>query len=106
MRKKTPKKLAPLRRITDYFTPVTGGRMIEVLECGHQQSRKEDIYGPTNAYRRRCHRCLAAELRQGVEEQAQGSQSDLQGSKVSGLGKSQDAVDAVRDPLESKPSHR
>lgn len=29
----------------------------EVYECGHKAVRKSDIYGPTNAARRRCHQC-------------------------------------------------
>lgn len=33
------------------------GSRFEVLECGHVQIQKSDIYGPTNAYRRRCLGC-------------------------------------------------
>jgi hypothetical protein len=29
----------------------------ELYECGHHYRQKEDIYGPTNAYRRRCTHC-------------------------------------------------
>lgn len=29
----------------------------ERLECGHIVRIKQDIYGPTNAYRRRCREC-------------------------------------------------
>jgi hypothetical protein len=29
----------------------------ETLECGHTIHRKHDIYGYTNAYRRRCRHC-------------------------------------------------
>jgi hypothetical protein len=36
------------------------GRVVEVLECGHKQTQKEDIYGPTNAYKRRCRKCASA----------------------------------------------
>lgn len=31
--------------------------LFEVYECGHKAVRKSDIYGPTNANRRRCHQC-------------------------------------------------
>ena len=40
----------PLRKI------VTFGE-IETLECGHEQRQVQDLIGPTNAVRRRCHRC-------------------------------------------------
>lgn len=33
------------------------GVQTETLECGHVVRRKSDIYGPTNAYRRRCWKC-------------------------------------------------
>lgn len=46
----------PLRTIVDTFTNEHGSIM-ERLECGHAQVRKSDIYGPTNAYRRRCRKC-------------------------------------------------
>jgi len=52
----TKKPLAPLRTIVDERND-GHGRIIEVLECGHEQPRKNDIYGPTNALRRRCRRC-------------------------------------------------
>jgi hypothetical protein len=29
----------------------------ELYECGHVFTQKEDIYGPTNAFRRRCGAC-------------------------------------------------
>ncbi len=32
-------------------------RFYEILECGHKVRQKTDIYGPTNAYRRRCRQC-------------------------------------------------
>ena len=32
----------------------------EVLECGHVIRIKQDIYGETNAYRRRCKQCADA----------------------------------------------
>lgn len=31
--------------------------VVEVLECGHEVRKKSDLFGPTNAYRRRCKRC-------------------------------------------------
>jgi hypothetical protein len=50
----------PLRRIVRTYpkdvTPHVTIRM-EVLECGHEQRQKSDIYGPTNAYKRRCRQC-------------------------------------------------
>ena len=54
MTDRTP--LAPLRTIVDERND-EHGRIIEVLECGHEQPQKQDIYGPTNASRRRCRRC-------------------------------------------------
>jgi len=53
----TKKPLAPLRTIVDEHND-EHGRIIETLECGHEQPRKNDIYGPTNALRRRCRRCF------------------------------------------------
>lgn len=32
-------------------------RFYEWLECGHRVLQKTDIYGPTNAVRRRCREC-------------------------------------------------
>ncbi len=52
--------LAPLRRIIDEFVNEHGVEC-ERLECGHVVHRKQDIYGPTNAYRRRCRHCLKAQ---------------------------------------------
>jgi len=34
----------------------------EVLECGHIQLPVSDIYGETNAYRRRCRACQRKDL--------------------------------------------
>jgi hypothetical protein len=31
--------------------------LYDVLECGHIQPVVKDIYGETNAYRRRCRKC-------------------------------------------------
>ncbi len=59
------KKLPPLRKIVRrvqvqiaemYGKPLM--TMKEELECGHIVSEKQDIYGRTNAERRRCWRCL------------------------------------------------
>jgi len=47
---------APLRKIVDWHLDDLG-RRIEVLECGHEQAQKQDIYGATNAERRRCRKC-------------------------------------------------
>lgn len=37
----------------------------EVLECGHEQRQKSDMYGPTNAYRRRCGKCAVEQYKGG-----------------------------------------
>ena len=47
----------PLRKVVDDRYDAATGRIIEILECGHELSRREDIVGPTNAVRRRCHKC-------------------------------------------------
>ena len=58
--------LAPLRKIVREFpeqktySRTTITIRMEELECGHTIRQKRDIYGPTNAYRRRCRFCLAA----------------------------------------------
>lgn len=44
-------KKGPLRLV------VIDGSMEELYECGHRAVRKSDIYGFTNAYKRRCRRC-------------------------------------------------
>lgn len=41
----------PLRKI------VEREGMREVLECGHVVRQREDLAGPTNAFRRRCRQC-------------------------------------------------
>lgn len=33
------------------------GTQTETLECGHVVHRKQDAFGHTNAYRRRCRHC-------------------------------------------------
>ena len=50
------RKLPPLRKIVREFIGKHGVQK-EELECGHVVNRKSDIYGPTNAYRRRCSQC-------------------------------------------------
>ena len=53
---RTTKQLGPLRRVVDEFNDDNGVHR-ERLECGHVINRKQDIYGHTNAYRRRCRHC-------------------------------------------------
>jgi hypothetical protein len=60
-----PKIVPPLRRIIDRPMVSIGNdgeteffKQKELLECGHIQSPKQDIYGETNATRRRCFQCL------------------------------------------------
>ncbi len=49
--------MKPLRKITGYAVNEYG-ITVEVLECGHTQLIKKDMYGSeTNAIRRRCHKC-------------------------------------------------
>lgn len=54
-------KYGPLRKIISYEQKEIEGtdilRPVEVLECGHRVWIKTDIYGETNAYRRRCRYC-------------------------------------------------
>ena len=56
-------KPAPLRRVIETFSKPVGsmGGVVwrERLECGHEVSVKQDIYGETNAARRRCKQCLS-----------------------------------------------
>lgn len=56
---RTKRRQAPLRRVVNWYTNGIG-RLIEVLECGHEQGRLSDAFGETNASRRRCLKCLAA----------------------------------------------
>lgn len=43
--------LAPLRKV------VIAGAIFEKYECGHVAGVKDDIFGSTNAARRRCIQC-------------------------------------------------
>ena len=52
-------KHGPLRRVVAEGAN-EHGVPTETLECGHTIRRKSDIYGPTNAYRRRCRHCRDA----------------------------------------------
>ena len=68
---KSMRKRGPLRNIVDYEKRIvstgydhkgdyTGPEVTvtyEVLECGHKQLIKQDIYGETVAVRRRCAKC-------------------------------------------------
>jgi len=63
-KKKTLKeKYGPLKKIVREFVTYdkgVGGTYThhhEELECGHVVSPRIDIYGVTNAYRRRCWKC-------------------------------------------------
>ncbi len=56
---KTTRQQAPLRRVLARYTNEYGSER-EMLECGHEQGRFEDAFGPTNSTRRRCTRCLRA----------------------------------------------
>ena len=58
-------RVAPLRKIVDRPMVSIGGddeneyfMRQEQLECGHVQPVHEDLYGATNATRRRCKVCL------------------------------------------------
>ena len=55
----------PLRKVIDEFTThhqdtmgVKHQRYWERLECGHVVRVKTDMFGETNAYKRRCKQCL------------------------------------------------
>lgn len=59
------RSLGVLRKVVDCYAKVIhvtvdgieATAQYERLECGHEQRRKEDICGPTNANRRRCRQC-------------------------------------------------
>lgn len=60
----TTRSNAPLRRIVRRFSETVenadGVRVHlarEELSCGHVVAPRQDIYGPTDAIRRRCRRC-------------------------------------------------
>lgn len=67
MNRKDGRKLNtdPLRKVVDHahyvdVSSTPGQEMIlrhELLECGHAILPKHDIYGETNATRRRCRKC-------------------------------------------------
>jgi hypothetical protein len=52
----------PLRRIVRHIGAwdSENGLPCEELECGHIQMVVQDMYGPTNAYQRRCRACYKA----------------------------------------------
>lgn len=55
--------LAPLRKVLGLISVPIGDRPgaatigHELYECGHHRPPKQDIYGNTNAFRRRCNDC-------------------------------------------------
>lgn len=61
---------APLRKIVGREKRRIGTNWVglpielerEVLECGHKVEPRKDIYGETNAYRRRCEWCLRQQM--------------------------------------------
>ena len=53
--------MKPLRKIMETRLDDKTRRVVEILECGHEQKQKMDAFGPTNAYRRRCRQCAAAQ---------------------------------------------
>ncbi len=61
------KRKYPLRRIVSEGLSEHGVQT-ETLECGHVVHRREDIYGPTNAYARRCRKCAPAKASEGEGE--------------------------------------
>lgn len=65
-----PATVAPLRKVIGHIqieagyheaTCMTLYYTHELLECFHHQMQKQDIYGPTNATKRRCHACVKEE---------------------------------------------
>lgn len=57
----TDRNRYPLRRVVGYGLGEYGEE-VERLECGHIVRRRCDIFGPTNAVRRRCRWCFNAIL--------------------------------------------
>ncbi len=59
----------PLRRIVGWVkaslvtTLAHATSIYEVYECGHACPTKKDIYGETNAVRRRCGKCMRSKPR-------------------------------------------
>lgn len=53
----TDRRKAPFRRVLGEHQNAAGS-WVEELECGHEQHKRSDYIGPTNAYRRRCLKCL------------------------------------------------
>ena len=50
----------PLRAVvSSAYKPATG-QIMETLECGHVVAKKSDMFGETNAVRRRCRHCTAS----------------------------------------------
>lgn len=56
---------APLKKVINFFYKelICGDGILayipyEKLECGHEVVQKQDFYGYTNAYRRRCIQCF------------------------------------------------
>lgn len=59
---------SPLKYIVAYERhPIFTTIWVEVLECGHKQAVKTDIYGETNAVRRRCRKCRDLQLSEATE---------------------------------------
>ena len=54
--RRKPVRTGPLKKVVDWYSNEYG-LAIEKLECGHEQPTVKDIYGETNAYRRRCNNC-------------------------------------------------
>jgi hypothetical protein len=48
----------PLRLVVDSFADPATSALKERLECGHVQGVRQDIFGDTNAVRRRCRQCV------------------------------------------------
>lgn len=55
MKERTERQKSPLRKIVGHED------FKEILECGHRQYPVTDIYGETNAVRRRCWQCRKEE---------------------------------------------
>jgi hypothetical protein len=52
----------PLRKIVGYDGDEKYPALIyELLECGHKMLPRGDMFGETNAYRRRCRKCAFSE---------------------------------------------